>query len=410
MSVMPAPVFSAQEPLTLNSYQAFASATDRSGFEGERHIRFLLLGLFGEVGSLLSELKKKQRDPASYVAYAHSSLEETGDVLWYLANVGTALGLTLGTLAAHPHQGFALGGGGGLGPVAPVARFRDLDSQQSLFESPASGEYVERSLLKVAARVGRLVRRANEGLTTETTDVADDLARLFSALISAANDAHISLEAAARRNVEKVLGRWPIERVHTPLFDDDEDEHERLPRHLVVTIREKKVLDVNYVFQSIHGVNVGDRLTDNSVDEDDYRFHDVFHLAFAAVLGWSPVLRALLKLKRKSNREADEQQDGARAIITEEGISNWIFSHGLRHQAFKDVDSLDFDLLRTIQQMVRGYEVEACPMWMWEEAIMQGFTAFRYLKQHRGGVVVADLLQRTLTAQGVDARGKVTPD
>lgn len=402
MSVMSAPVCSAQEPLTLDSYQAFARATDRSGFDGERHLRFLLLGLFGEVGSLLSELKKKQRDTASYVAYAHSSLEETGDVLWYLANVGTALGLTLGTLAAYHHQGFGLGGGG-LGSVAPVARFRDLDSQQSLFESPASGEYVERSLLKVAARVGRLVRRANEGLATETTELGDDLGRLFSALISAANDAHISLEAAALRNVEKVLGRWPLKRVHTPLFDDGEDEDERLPRRLVVTFKEKKVLDVNYVFQSLHGVNVGDRLTDNSADEDDYRFHDVFHLAFAAVLGWSPVLRALLKLKRKSNRETDEQQDGARAIITEEGISNWVFSHGLRHQAFKDVDSLDFGLLRTIQQMVRGYEVEACPMWMWEEAIMQGFTAFRYLKQHRGGVVVADLLQRTLTAQGADA-------
>ncbi|MFM9849450.1 MAG: pyrophosphatase [Hyphomicrobiaceae bacterium] len=400
MSVMPAPIFSAQGPLTLDSYQTFARATDRSGFEGERHLRFLLLGLFGEVGSLLSELKKKQRDPASYVAYAHSSLEETGDVLWYLANVGTALGLTLGTLAAHHHRDFRMGGG--FGPVAPLARFRDLDGQQSLFESPASGEYVERSLLTVAARVGRLVRRANESVATETTEIRDDLTRLFSALISAANDAHISLEAAARRNVEKVLGRWPITRLHTPLFDDDENEDERLPRRLVVAFREKKVLDVNYVFQSVHGVNVGDRLTDNSADEDDYRFHDVFHLAFAAVLGWSPVLRALLKLKRKSNRETDEQQDGARAIITEEGISNWVFSHGLQHQAFKDVDSLDFDLLRTIQQMVRGYEVEACPMWMWEEAIMQGFTAFRYLKQHRGGVVVADLLQRTLTAQDAD--------
>jgi hypothetical protein len=96
-----------------------------------------------------------------------------------------------------------------------------------------------------------LVRRANEGLATETTNVADDLARLFSTLICAANDAHISLEAAARRNVEKVLGRWPVKRVRTPLFNDGEDDDERLPRRLVVTFREKKVLDVNYVFQSV---------------------------------------------------------------------------------------------------------------------------------------------------------------
>ena len=40
------------------------------------------------------------------------------------------------------------------------------------------------------------------------------------------------------------------------------------------------------------GFLLGDRLTDNHLPEDDYRFHDVFHLAFAAVLGWSPTTRA----------------------------------------------------------------------------------------------------------------------
>ena len=144
-------------------------------------------------------------------------------------------------------------------------------------------------------------------------------------------------------------------------------------------------------------------MTDNSADEDDYRFHDVFHLAFAAVLGWSPVVRALLKLKRKSDRSVDENEDGARAIITEEGISNWVFSHGLRHEAFADVSSLDFDLLRTIRHMVKGYEVQVCPMWMWEEAILQGFKAFRHLQQNRSGTVVADLTARTLKVEGDSA-------
>lgn len=58
-----------------------------------------------------------------------------------------------------------------------------------------------------------------------------------------------------------------------------------------------------------------------------YRFHDVFHLAYAAVLGWSPVLRALLKCKRKSHPWLDENQDGARAILIEEGISTFVFNH-----------------------------------------------------------------------------------
>jgi len=169
-----------------------------------------------------------------------------------------------------------------------------------------------------------------------------------------------------------------------------------------VEFREKDVRGTKYVFQSVHGLHLGDRLTDNSADEDDYRFHDVFHLAYAATLGWSPVLRALLRLKRKSDRDLDEQQDGARAVITEEGISNWIFAHGLRHHAFKGVDSVDFQLLKTIRQMVKGYEVQVCPLWMWETAILRGFAVFRELKVRRRGLVIADLTTRTLTFQELD--------
>jgi hypothetical protein len=170
-----------------------------------------------------------------------------------------------------------------------------------------------------------------------------------------------------------------------------------------VVFRERQVGGTTYAFQSVKGINVGDRLTDNSAGGDDYRFHDVFHLAFAAILGWSPVLRALLKLKRKSVGAIDEQQDGARAIITEEGIANWIFAHGLRHGAFEQVDSLDFALLKTVRAMVQGYEVDNRPLWMWEEAVLRGFAVFRALKRHRGGVVTIDLVARTIDYRPPDS-------
>lgn len=38
-----------------------------------------------------------------------------------------------------------------------------------------------------------------------------------------------------------------------------------------------------------------------------------------AILGWSPNLRALLDLKRESDCETDETQDGARAVFAEDG-------------------------------------------------------------------------------------------
>jgi NTP pyrophosphatase (non-canonical NTP hydrolase) len=61
---------------------------------------FVLLGLAGETGTLLSEAKKKQRDHASYLGYADGVAEEFGDVLWYLAAVARRSRIRLSEVAA----------------------------------------------------------------------------------------------------------------------------------------------------------------------------------------------------------------------------------------------------------------------------------------------------------------------
>jgi hypothetical protein len=250
----------------------------------------------------------------------------------------------------------------------------------------------------LAVRTGRLVETLQtKGPSQDETTIKQNFIDLFRYLVSSADDAEVSLEESAAFNIEKTLGRWPVKRDWGLLYDQEFDVDEQLPRTLEITFKEKTVGGKTYVIQSSRDVNIGDRLTDNRPDRDDYRFHDVFHLSYAAILGWSPVLRALLKVKRKSDARVDEQEDGARATITEEGISNWIFAHGLRHQAFEGVDNLDFALLKTIREMVKGYEVESRPLWMWEHAILEGFRVFRELKRHRGGTVTADLINRSLT-------------
>lgn len=152
-----------------------------------------------------------------------------------------------------------------------------------------------------------------------------------------------------------------------------------------------------YVFQQCNGVNIGSALTDNRLVNDDYRFHDVFHLAYAAILGWSPVIRALFNVKRKSDPAIDEAQDGARAIIIEEGISTLIFNKARRLNFFASVKSLDYPLLKMIPELVSGYEVEQCPLWQWEKAILDGFAVFRELRLYRRGVVTADLENRSIS-------------
>src|SRR2546422_9596600 len=44
-----------------------------------------LLGLAGEVGQLIAEYKKRQRDRAGYRAFRDEVREELGDILWYAA-------------------------------------------------------------------------------------------------------------------------------------------------------------------------------------------------------------------------------------------------------------------------------------------------------------------------------------
>ena len=137
-------------------------------------------------------------------------------------------------------------------------------------------------------------------------------------------------------------------------------------------------------------------MTDSIADSDGFRFHDVFHLSHAAILGWSPTLRSLMKRKRKSDPLVDEAQDGGRAIVIEEGLVAWVFSYAKEADFFEGRDSVSFGLLRTVSRFVVGFEVDACPLALWEHAILAGYKVFREVRTNEGGVVVGDRPTRTL--------------
>ncbi len=378
-----------QAPLGLDEYQQFTTQTDKNMRQGIEGLGFVLLGLFGEVGSLLSELKKKQRDKDSYIAYHDSAIEELGDSLWYFANASLRAGLPLSAIAQRVTA--KLGDWDYHGRTG-ASTFRHLQTEKAEFAGPLSTDVVERRLLALAGRVGLLVENFSSGrFSTNRDALSTNLVEIFRALIAAADDADVSLDEAARRNIEKTLGRWPTQPDWGPFFDEAFDEDERLPRRITMVFKEKAIGGRQYVIQRCNGINIGDRLTDNRLEPDDYRFHDVFHLAYAAILGWSPTLRALFKVKRKSKPEIDEIEDGARAGIIEEGISTWIFNHGVRNHDFRNLTSLDYALLKAVRELTKGYEVEIRPLWQWERAILEGFRVFRELRQHRGGTVIADL-------------------
>jgi hypothetical protein len=145
------------------------------------------------------------------------------------------------------------------------------------------------------------------------------------------------------------------------------------------------------------GGELGDPLTDNSRRVDAYRFHDAIHMGFLAVLNWSPTLRALLRLKRKSNPETDECEDGARAIFAEEGLAAVLSRLAKRRTGFLIEASVDGEVIDVAKAAAVDLEVEPLPTWLWRRAICQGFQAMHQLSENGGGYLVADLDLRTLT-------------
>lgn len=379
--------------LSVREYQRQARRTDQLA-EVEPELSFPLLGVFGETGSLLSEVKKKQRDPISYVGYSASVLEEFGDVLWYIGAVASRGGLPLEDLASSVNGDDALFLNGDHGDLT----FEELQGEPSAVErSDQPSPRFERTLIRLSAEVGLLMVDFDAGrLEQNRWALAGRLVSVLRTLRDAANDAGIRLDDAATANLAKIKDRWPDQRIYPEPFDAGFPDHERFERLMVFEMKEVPHKGGLASSMSLGGKPIGDPLTDNRQEDDDYRFHDVFHMAYAAVMGWSPTLRRLLRRKRKSDPRIDETQDGARAILIEEGVATWIFNHAQRLEFFEDIKGLDYSMLKTIKEFVKGYEAEHCPLWCWEEAILQGYEAFRAMRLNRSGRLIVDLDERRL--------------
>lgn len=387
-------------PLSLPEYALKANESSRlkgkpSGFQS---LRF---GFFGEVGGLLSSVKKADRDRLEDTQ-SEVAAEELGDALWYLVSAATHLKITPDDLGVcclkELRRRFKENE---REPIIPIS-FRQIDALIDTHREDGS-------ILR-ASQMGALAHAA--GAFAHSTDtqlestappsLMNHFGTLLTELALCCASFNLHIEDVARDNLEKIRSRWPGENPeYQPFFDPDGMyfDYEQLPRKLEIDFIERIGPGGTYVVQQLNGVFVGDRLTDNSNEPDDYRFHDVFHLAYMAYLGWSPVLRGLLKRKRKSVPSIDENEDGARAMIIEEGIATWIFNHAKRRRFYKGiaVGSLEYGLLKQIHSMVEGYEVHKCPLWQWELAILKGFEVFRELQKERSGTVTVDMVSHQLT-------------
>lgn len=362
----------------LSEYEQAIAPTDR--FE-DSECTPILLGLFGEVGSVMSTSKKLHREKTAFTGFQRDVEEELGDTLWYVAALCRRLDVKLSDMFAEVlnGNGYAISIAANADPAHPVAQVmtaKDIAPLDSV-------------LLRLGEQAAKLLS------LDVTADTAKDKVLSFIRIyIEAVQAAHVSFSAVLSSNMAKACGRFIApDADDLPDFDADFPIEEQLPRNFEIEISQRAD---GRSYLRWNGVFIGDPLSDNIADEDGYRFHDVFHFANAAILHWSPTFRALIKHKRKSRKHIDEAQDSGRAIVIDEGLSAYIFSYAKSVNFFEDQKTVSFDLLKAVRNFVRGYEVDACPLHLWEYAILQGYEVFREVRKNNGGIIVGNRDQRTL--------------
>src|ERR1700681_3803394 len=85
-------------PILLTEYMSQVEPTDALPPDD---LQPVLLGLFGEVGSILATAKKFRREGPAYAGYRRSVEEEFGDVLWYFTALCRRLNMRLDEILAE---------------------------------------------------------------------------------------------------------------------------------------------------------------------------------------------------------------------------------------------------------------------------------------------------------------------
>jgi NTP pyrophosphatase (non-canonical NTP hydrolase) len=280
--------------MTLKEYQEQTTNTIQTYNSKDQENYFLgYLGLAGEAGSVLTNLKKLMRDGDGFGSFKDRLTEELGDVLWYIS-----------AIASHNK---------------------------------------------------------------------------------------IDLEDIAKINLEKTQDRFKeVELTKIPRLD--ENYPEKFPDSFVVNFVEEtgsnELLEVKMIWESPNGdIQLGDPLTDNSRIPNSYRYHDVFHLGHVAFLGWSPVIRHLMKLKRKSDDLTLDAEDRGRPQVAEEAITLFVFNYAKGNKMLLESDRIDTEMLNTVKQLVVDLEVAIVSSYQWEVTILESYKVFHQVLVNKGGRV-----------------------
>ena len=229
--------------MRLREFQKLALATDQIPWNQEQGAEIALLGAIGELGSVSATLKKHLRDEDAYTQFEDELSEELGDLLWYIAIIANRLGITLD----HQPSG---------------------DAHSDAFSALSNLYSNVNLLLPYQGALASGNQSCTEALWTTFQQILNDIN-------SIASNFGTTIFALAERNSTKTPRFWGGDTSKSArCFDTQFPEYERLPRHFKLKFIQAKGKRSSII--QLNGVNIGDRLSDNSYDDDGYRYHDVF--------------------------------------------------------------------------------------------------------------------------------------
>jgi len=403
-----------------------------------------IYGLVSEIGSVLAAVKKQKLSEAgtskkkNFRLASSELIEELGDVMWYCFALFEILvpegginilenQITIIKERLNKGDDFATEFSACI-PAEKLAQFlegadafvtlrnrsfSDYENLAILTARTEGEELVEiclALLMQASAQMMRsLISEKELKFNKEVTDkdpieVLGDIAWYINAIAKAYD---LSLGQIAEFNKEKTVSRRPSES-RTLHHDEKCKPPEQFPRQFEIKFL---TIDDKHSRMYFDGRQLGDDLTDNNYEPDGYRFHDILHLANVAHLGWSPIIRRLMKRKRKRCQEIDEVEDGARAAIIEEAVLKIIHSEGARiakitddlelnaeeRPMFTNDIEIPLSLLKLIRRCISGLEVGKNSFAEWKSAIRDGFKIYYALCKEKQGTVSLDLDKCSMT-------------